>query len=89
MGNKLGMSSNSSESPTSEDVEEIEKGTRWNGDQEDIDRHPAVTSYFDQYLCMLCIDNIVYDYPVLVSSIRSMVLLWCSWYSYEQNGSNW
>ena len=36
LGNKLGMDSNLSESSTSENVEEIEKGTRRNWDQEDI-----------------------------------------------------
>jgi len=33
MGNKLWTSPNLSESSTSEDAEEIEKGTRGNGDQ--------------------------------------------------------
>jgi len=44
MSNKIGISQNLSESSTSGDVEEIKKGTRGNGDQEDIDRHPTVTS---------------------------------------------
>jgi len=42
MDRKIGIRPNSSESPTSEDVEEIEKGIRGNGDQEDIDRHSIV-----------------------------------------------
>ena len=36
LGNKLGMDSSLSESSTTENVEEIERGTRGNGDQEDI-----------------------------------------------------
>ena len=66
MGIKLGMSSNLSESFTSEDIEEIERGTKGNGDQEDINRRPAVTSYLDKYLCISCIANILYDYAVLI-----------------------
>ena len=60
------MSSNLSESLTLEYLVEIEKGTKGNGDQEDIHRHPAVTSYLDKYLFILCIDNKVYDYAVLI-----------------------
>ena len=62
MGIKLGISSNLSESLTSEDIEEIERGTNGNEDQDDIHRHLAVTSYLDKYLCILCLANIVYDY---------------------------
>jgi len=43
------MSPNLSESSTTEDVEEIEKGTRGNGDQKDIDRYPSVMSIIIYY----------------------------------------
>ena len=36
MGNEIGISPNLSESLTSEDIEEVERRTVGNGDQEDI-----------------------------------------------------
>jgi len=50
LGNKLEISPNLSESSTLEDVEETEKGTVGNGDQEDIDRHPTVVSIIIYYM---------------------------------------
>ena len=46
----LGISPYLSGSSTSEDSEETEKGTRGNGDQEDIDRHPTVISIIMYYM---------------------------------------
>ena len=59
LGNKLAMSSNSSESLNSDDAEEIEKGARGNEDQEDMDRHPDVT-------CRLILINICVCYVLII-----------------------
>ena len=50
MGNKIGISPDLSGSSTSEDVEETKKGTKGNGYQEDIDRHPTVISIIIYYM---------------------------------------
>jgi len=53
MGNTIGRRLNLSESSTSEDIEEIEKGTSGKGDQENIDRHPTLTSSTAKFISNL------------------------------------
>lgn len=50
MGNKISISFNPSESPTLDDVEQIEKGTRGRGDPEGIYQHPTVISIIMYYM---------------------------------------
>lgn len=53
MGNEIGISPNLSESLTSEDIEEVERRTVGNGDQEDINWHPTLTSSTTEFILTL------------------------------------